>query len=219
MAAHFGADEETVAPAAARGIQRKRANGTTIRGPPPRALARYCDGASQPSTTSRSMNGTDVQKRVWAALRSVAAGRLPTTPNRGAHGSPASPVRAVGAANGATCRDRGPCNSIIGSNELSPLRRRLARKGWRLRTRGTPFLGGRGLRPTPARSLADPSPARSLAGGCALLERGLFRTAQVNVALLPGECSCTMRASRRGNTPACPPLQRGRTPSGEYRIT
>ena len=81
------------------------------------------------------MNGTEFQRRVWAALRSVKAGQTASYAQVAqAIGSP-SAVRAVGAANGANpIAVVVPCHRIIGTNgTLTGYGGGLERKQWLLR--------------------------------------------------------------------------------------
>ncbi|CAN5866172.1 methylated-DNA--[protein]-cysteine S-methyltransferase [soil metagenome] len=84
------------------------------------------------------MNGTDFQRRVWAALRDVKAGTTASYSQVAvAVGSPAA-VRAVGAANGANpVAVVVPCHRIIGANgTLTGYGGGLERKQWLLRHEG-----------------------------------------------------------------------------------
>jgi methylated-DNA-[protein]-cysteine S-methyltransferase len=84
------------------------------------------------------MNGTDFQRRVWAALRDVKAGTTASYAEVArAVGSPAA-VRAVGAANGANpVAVIVPCHRIIGTNgTLTGYGGGLERKQWLLRHEG-----------------------------------------------------------------------------------
>lgn len=99
-------------------------------------LRRYFDGDLHAlDEVDVDMNGTDFQKRVWAALRSVKAGRTSSYAALAKRiGSPAA-VRAVGAANGANpVAIIVPCHRIIGANgTLTGYGGGLKRKEWLLR--------------------------------------------------------------------------------------
>ena len=99
-------------------------------------LRRYFDGdLNALDAVDVEMNGTDFQKRVWAALRRVRAGQTTSYASIAKSiGAPAA-VRAVGAANGANpVAIIVPCHRIIGANgSLTGYGGGLRRKEWLLR--------------------------------------------------------------------------------------
>jgi methylated-DNA-[protein]-cysteine S-methyltransferase len=99
-------------------------------------LRRYFDGDVHAlDDVPVEMNGTEFQKRVWEALRSVRAGQTSSYAALAKRiGSPAA-VRAVGAANGANpVAIIVPCHRVIGANgSLTGYGGGLHRKEWLLR--------------------------------------------------------------------------------------
>jgi methylated-DNA-[protein]-cysteine S-methyltransferase len=88
------------------------------------------------------MNGTPFQQRVWAALRTVGAGRTASYAHIAREIGAAAAIRAVGAANGANpVAVIVPCHRIIGSNgSLTGYGGGLDRKQWLLKHEGSTNL-------------------------------------------------------------------------------
>ena len=99
------------------------------------ALARFFAGDVEAiAPLAVRTNGTDFQRRVWAALRRIPAGRTTTYGELAATiGAPAA-SRAVGLANGANpIAIVVPCHRVIGANgTLTGYGGGLARKRWLL---------------------------------------------------------------------------------------
>jgi methylated-DNA-[protein]-cysteine S-methyltransferase len=104
-----------------------------------RVLNRYFQGELESlDELSVELHGTNFQKRVWQALRSVRAGTTASYTDLAKNvGAPAA-VRAVGAANGANpIAVVLPCHRIIGSNgSLVGYGGGLQRKRWLLAHEG-----------------------------------------------------------------------------------
>ena len=133
---HFDASERTARAALSKWYPADRIERSGDPGGAAAVLRQYFDGDLQAlDAIDVEMNGTDFQKRVWAALRSVKAGQ--TTSYKAVArtiGAPAA-VRAVGAANGANpVAIIVPCHRIIGANgSLTGYGGGLRRKEWLLR--------------------------------------------------------------------------------------
>jgi methylated-DNA-[protein]-cysteine S-methyltransferase len=100
------------------------------------ALAKYFSGQLEAlESVEIELNGTPFQQQVWAALRTVRAGRTASYTDIARQIGLPSAVRAVGAANGANpIAIVVPCHRIIGSNgTLTGYGGGLKRKEWLLR--------------------------------------------------------------------------------------
>ncbi len=133
---HFDASERSVRGALAKWYPEERIEKVRDPGGAAGVLRRYFDGDLDAlEALEVEMNGTDFQKRVWDALRSVKAGRTSSYAALAKRiGSPAA-VRAVGAANGANpVAIIVPCHRVIGANgSLTGYGGGLRRKEWLLR--------------------------------------------------------------------------------------
>ena len=133
---HFGADERGATAALQKWYPGEAIERHADPGGAASVLERYFTGDLDAlDDVPVEMNGTDFQKRVWSALRSVKAGRTASYAAVAAKiGSPAA-VRAVGAANGANpVAIIVPCHRIIGTNgTLTGYGGGLRRKEWLLR--------------------------------------------------------------------------------------
>ena len=133
---HFDASERSARGALAKWYPEERVEKVSDPGGAAGVLRRYFDGDLDAlEALEVEMNGTDFQKRVWDALRTVKAGRTSSYAALAKRiGSPAA-VRAVGAANGANpVAIIVPCHRVIGANgSLTGYGGGLRRKEWLLR--------------------------------------------------------------------------------------
>ena len=100
-----------------------------------RALAAYFDGDVKAiDGLSVAMGGTDLQRRVWSALRDIPAGETISYGVLAARIGQPTAVRAVGHANGANLIDLVvPCHRVVGANRsLTGYGGGLERKRWLL---------------------------------------------------------------------------------------
>ena len=133
---HFDASERSARAALTKWYPTDRVEKVPDPGAAARVLRRYFDGdISALDDVVVEMNGTDFQKKVWAALRGVKAGQTSSYAAIAKRiGAPAA-VRAVGAANGANpVAIIVPCHRVIGADgSLTGYGGGLRRKEWLLR--------------------------------------------------------------------------------------
>ncbi|MEO6213072.1 MAG: methylated-DNA--[protein]-cysteine S-methyltransferase [Vicinamibacterales bacterium] len=136
---HFGGDEDTARAALVKWYGHVTIQPASDPGGTATVLRRYFAGELDSlDDVEVEMNGTDFQRRVWAALRSVKAGRTASYAQIAHSIAAPSAVRAVGAANGANpVAVVVPCHRIIGTNgTLTGYGGGLERKEWLLRHEG-----------------------------------------------------------------------------------
>ena len=135
---HFDASERSARAVLGRWYPGEPVKAAKDPGAAGKALQRYFAGEIDVlDTIDVEMNGTDFQKRVWSALRSVKAGQTASYGTL-ARRIGAAAVRAVGAANGANpVAIIVPCHRIIGADgTLTGYGGGLRRKEWLLNHEG-----------------------------------------------------------------------------------
>jgi len=114
----FGGNEDAARAALAKWYGAQTLRASSDPGGTATVLRRYFSGETDVlDDVEVEMNGTDFQRRVWAALRAVKAGQTASYAQVARNIGAPSAVRAVGTANGANpVAIVVPCHRIIGTN-------------------------------------------------------------------------------------------------------